>query len=59
VRHMWDERGYFYYQKHRYWTNRIPYLRWGQAWMLLALATMMDHAQRRESSPAMDALQSA
>ena len=39
---LWDKRGYFYYQKHRYWTNRIPYMRWSQAWMLLALASLMD-----------------
>jgi len=42
-RHLWDERGFFYYQKHRYLTNRIPYMRWSQAWMLLALSTLPDH----------------
>jgi hypothetical protein len=30
--------GYFYYHKHSAWTNRIPYMRWVQAWMLLALS---------------------
>lgn len=39
---LWDNQGYFYFQKHRFWTNRIPYLRWGQAWMLLALASMLE-----------------
>lgn len=39
---LWDNRGYFFYQKHRFWTNRIPYLRWGQAWMLLALAALLE-----------------
>jgi len=39
---MWDERGFFYYQKHRFFTNRIPYIRWGQAWMALALATLIE-----------------
>ncbi|MDG6221220.1 MAG: hypothetical protein QCI38_07210, partial [Candidatus Thermoplasmatota archaeon] len=29
-------RGYFYYQKHRLFINKIPYVRW-QAWMLYAL----------------------
>lgn len=37
---MWNARGYFYFQRHRYWTIRIPYMRWSQAWMLLALATL-------------------
>ena len=37
---MWNPQGYFYFQKHRWWTIRIPYMRWSQAWMLLALATL-------------------
>lgn len=36
---MWDERGCFFYQKLAVGTNRISYMRWTQAWMLLALAT--------------------
>jgi hypothetical protein len=32
--------GSFYYQQHRLWTNRTPYMRWGQAWMLRALARL-------------------
>lgn len=39
--HMWDDRGFFYYRLLRHWTNRIPYIRWSQAWMLLAMATLM------------------
>lgn len=34
---MQDQAGYFYFQKHRYYTNRIPYMRWGQAWAFHAL----------------------
>lgn len=37
---MWSEDGYFYYQQHRLYKNRIPYMRWSQAWMLYALATL-------------------
>jgi hypothetical protein len=37
LRYMRDQRGYFYYRRGRWWTNRIAYMRWGQAWMLLAL----------------------
>jgi hypothetical protein len=33
--------GSFYYQRHRLGINRTPYMRWGQAWMLRALASMM------------------
>jgi hypothetical protein len=44
VEHLWDERGYFYYQKLPWGKNRICYMRWGQAWMLLALATLLESA---------------
>jgi hypothetical protein len=39
--HMWDDRGFFYYQVLRFYTNRISYMRWSQAWMLLAIATLL------------------
>jgi hypothetical protein len=35
--------GSFYYQRHRTWINRTPYLRWGQAWMFKALARLERH----------------
>ncbi len=34
---MWDPRGFFYYRVLRGVTNRIPYMRWSLAWMLVAL----------------------
>lgn len=36
--HLWDDRGFFYYRVLRLCTNRISYIRWSQAWMLLALS---------------------
>jgi rhamnogalacturonyl hydrolase YesR len=42
ITNLWDERGYFYHQKLGYGTIKIPYMRWGQAWMLLALATLLE-----------------
>jgi hypothetical protein len=41
IKHLKSPDSYFYYQKHRYWTNRISYMRWGQSWMLLALSTLV------------------
>jgi hypothetical protein len=32
--------GSFFYQRHRRWTDRTPYMRWGQAWMFAALARL-------------------
>jgi len=34
---LWSDRAHFYFQKHRYYTNRIPYMRWSQAWAFHAL----------------------
>jgi hypothetical protein len=42
MKHMAAPDGSFYYQSHRWWTNRTPYMRWGQAWMLRALATLLE-----------------
>ena len=37
IEHMQDPKGYFHYQIHRHYRIRIPYMRWSQAWMFLAL----------------------
>ena len=41
MKHMWDEKGYFYYQSLPSYKVKISYMRWSQAWMLLALATLL------------------
>jgi uncharacterized protein YyaL (SSP411 family) len=41
MRNMAAPDGAFYYQRHRHWTNRAVYMRWGQAWMLRALAKLL------------------
>jgi hypothetical protein len=38
------EKGFFYYRKGRVTTHRTPFMRWGQAWMLLALASYLEKA---------------
>lgn len=38
--HMWDDRGFFYYRILRLATIRTSYMRWSQAWMLLATSTL-------------------
>jgi hypothetical protein len=35
-------RGYFYYQRRRFYTVRTPYMRWSQAWMLYGLARLLE-----------------
>jgi hypothetical protein len=50
--HMWDDRGFFYYRVLRFCTIKTSYMRWSQAWMLLALSALV-----RESSVANTASQ--
>ena len=38
IREMQDTAGYFYFQRQRFYTIKIPYIRWAQAWMLYALS---------------------
>ncbi len=38
VKRFQDKKGYFYFQKNRFLWNKIPYIRWGQAWMFYALS---------------------
>jgi len=44
INNMWDNRGFFYYQLTPFYNNKISYMRWSQAWMLLALATLLKHS---------------
>jgi hypothetical protein len=46
LKNMQNPAGYFYYQKWPLITNKIPYMRWGQAWMMLALSDYLSHSTR-------------
>lgn len=49
---MWDKRGYFYYRVLRSCKVRTSYMRWSQAWMLLALSELLAAtADRAETQP--------
>ena len=41
INKMQHKTGYFYYRKNPLFTNKISYMRWSQAWMLLALSELM------------------
>lgn len=46
IRRLWlSERGHFAYQDHGLWRNRIPYMRWTQAWMFLGLAIWLSRSE--------------
>lgn len=48
IAHMQDEEGFFYYRKGRVLTNKIPYMRWGQAWMMPALAGLLNRVAQED-----------
>lgn len=50
IKNMQNIEGYFYYQQMRFFKNRIPYMRWSQAWMLYSLAILMEniYAQKED-----------
>ncbi len=52
MKHMWDERGFFYYRVLRFCTIRTSYMRWSQAWMLLALSSLMTESVVKVKQPA-------
>ncbi len=41
IENFWDKKGYFHYQKGRFLTNKIPYMRWSQAWMYYAMSWVL------------------
>ena len=41
VDNMQNKKGNFYYQKYSFITNKTNYLRWNQAWMLLAMTKLL------------------
>lgn len=43
IRNLQSRHGYFYYQRHRFYINRIPYMRWSQAWMAYAFAKLVNN----------------
>ncbi len=45
--HMWDDRGFFYYRAFPFFRIKIDYMRWSQAWMLLALTRLIESSERR------------
>jgi polysaccharide biosynthesis protein VpsJ len=38
---LWDSSGFFYFRRHRLYTNRVAYVRWSQAHMFRALTSLL------------------
>ncbi len=41
IDHFQSSRGGFFYRRHRYFIDRTVYMRWGNAWMFLAMANVI------------------
>lgn len=41
ITNMQDPDGHFHYLKYRLFSNKIPYMRWSQAWMMYALTNLL------------------
>jgi hypothetical protein len=41
IKNMQSDKGYFYYQVNKYFSSKIPYMRWAQAWMFYALTSYL------------------
>ena len=41
-----EKKGYFYYQKKRWFLNKIDYLRWSQAWMFVGLSYLVSYGKK-------------
>lgn len=50
IRHLRDPRGFFYYQRRRFYIVRTPFMRWTQAWMLYALARVLEDGRDKSST---------
>ena len=43
---MQSKKGYFYYRNFKYYKNKISYMRWSQAWMLLAFTEFLSNKKQ-------------
>lgn len=48
IENMRSPKGYFYFQKTKWFTNRIPYIRWSQAWIFYSLSLYVQHLSKAE-----------
>ena len=49
IDNMQSPKGFFYYQINNFFSSKIPYMRWAQAWMFYALSTYTKSENRDQS----------
>jgi hypothetical protein len=50
VENLRDQRGFFHYQRRRLHTVRVPYMRWSEAWMAYAFASLLEGKRHQGKS---------
>jgi hypothetical protein len=48
IANMRDDLGFFYYQRRRFHTVHIPYMRWSEAWMMYGLSRLLEVKSKKE-----------
>lgn len=48
LQNLYDPKGYFYFQKTKYYVNKIPYMRWNQAWAFHALTSFLLEVEHKQ-----------
>lgn len=51
IEHLYDESGYFYRRRGRCLDDKTPYMRWSQAWMCFALASVVRYRNEGDARP--------
>jgi len=49
IKNMQSPKGYFFYKKYSLFTNKIPYLRWTQAWMFYGMSYFFLYKKKCEN----------
>ncbi|NML20607.1 delta-aminolevulinic acid dehydratase [Pseudoflavitalea sp. G-6-1-2] len=48
IQNMYNKKGFFYYQKRKRFSSKIPYMRWAQAWMFVAMTHYLKATQTNQ-----------
>jgi hypothetical protein len=50
IENLRDRRGFFYYQRRRFYRVRTPFMRWSEAWMLYGLSRLLEELSKEGES---------
>lgn len=50
IENMQSPKGYFYFQKRKFYTNKIPFMRWSEGWMFYGLAHYLQNTYKSEKA---------